>query len=162
MKKGPRSSRNWLILPLSFFLSSTSAGMSLDKNDIDFLCLQRRKKYAEERDGRHVARKRERQRLSTRGGNEAEEKIGNFRVFMVQLRVPSVGEGARAPCNVFLTFMRWFDVEGLPIRGIKLFVCYYRCFVSFSILFFLFVLSCPLWVHFLSARKYLEENLHRE
>lgn len=66
MKKGPRSPRNWLILPLSFFLSSTSAGMSLDKNDIDFLCLQRRKKYAEERDGRHVARKRERQRLPTR------------------------------------------------------------------------------------------------
>lgn len=66
MKKEPRSPRNWLILPLSFFLSSTSAGMSLDKNDIDFLCLQRRKKYAEERDGRHVARKRERQRLPTR------------------------------------------------------------------------------------------------
>lgn len=66
MKKEPRSPRNWLILPLSFFLSSTSAGMSLDKNDIDFLCLQRRKKYAEERDGRHVARKRGRQRLSTR------------------------------------------------------------------------------------------------
>lgn len=66
MKKEPRSPRNWLILPLSFFLSSTSAGMSLDKNDIDFLCLQRRKKYAEERDGRHVARKRERQRLPMR------------------------------------------------------------------------------------------------
>lgn len=86
-----------------------------------------------------TSREREKdQRLPTRGGNEAEEKIGNFRVFMVQLRVPSVREGARARCNVFLTFMRWFDVEGLPIRGIKLFVCYYRRFISFSILFFLF------------------------
>lgn len=53
-----------------------------------------------------ASREREKdQRLPTREGNEA-EKIGNFRVFMVQLRVPSVREGARARCNVFLTFMR--------------------------------------------------------
>lgn len=109
-----------------------------------------------------TSREREKdQRLPTCGGNEAEEKIGNFRVFMVQLRVPSVREGARARCNVFLTFMRWFDVEGLPIRGIKLFVCYYRCFISFSILFFLFFPSPPLNT-FPLACKYLEENFYRE
>ena len=34
---------------------------------------------------------------------------------MVQFCVPSVGEGARARCNVFLTFIRSSDVESLPI-----------------------------------------------
>lgn len=39
---------------LNLSLSSTSRGMLLDKNDIDPFCLERRKKYGDERSVEHV------------------------------------------------------------------------------------------------------------
>lgn len=154
MKKEPRSPRNWLILPLSFFLSSTSAGMSLDKNDIDFLCLQRRKKYAEERDGRHVARKRERQRLPTR-------RLGTS-AFSWSNCVFQVLEKAHVLDATYFWLLwdgsTWRVYQFVGSSCLSVIIDASFLFLFFSSLFF----SCLLRARFFSACKYLEENLYRE
>lgn len=154
MKKGPRSPRNWLILPLSFFLSSTSAGMSLDKNDIDFLCLQRRKKYAEERDGRHVARKRERQRLPTR-------RLGTS-AFSWSNCVFQVLEKAHVLDATYFWLLwdgsTWRVYQFVGSSCLSVIIDASFLFLFFPSLFF----SCLFRARFFSACKYLEENLYRE